>query len=493
MRSVSWPVETPVLAPGTLQKSTSRISLIMLALHVPLAAAMYLSRSVATAHALGVVLLGLLLLARRRYDMLFYLVAYIAGSEVLWRICSAQTNHEFAKYACTFFLLCIGLRNLDLRKNSWVVFYFILLLPSIFITLDELPLNLARKRLSFNLSGPLSLTIAVLVLSNLKISAIQLRQAFLSFIYPIFSISTCIAISLLRADDLNFNTQSNFETSAGFGPNQVSSILAMGGIVTYLFYMLFLNKRLFRSTFIHRQVAIWLAGLYLVQSAFTFSRGGVYMAVASILVAGTLLLRDREVRKKFLVNMTVLSTVGFFFVLPTLNRVTDGAFLARYLETDTTGRSEILSMELELWRKNFFLGIGPGMRVYHIDEDVASAAHTEYTRMIGEHGLLGLLALILLLWGLANRIRILKDPQTRAIAASLITCALLFWAVNGMRIYAPQLLASLAFATILWRPEAKPIDPWAILPTQNPSFPDENPDTDQPHGPPMPQAQEVPS
>lgn len=493
MRSVSWPVETPVLAPGTLQKSTSRISLIMLALHVPLAAAMYLSRSVATAHALGVVLLGLLLLGRRRYDMLFYLVAYIAGSEVLWRICSAQTNHEFAKYACTFFLACIGIKHLNLRRSSWVIFYFVLLLPSIFLTFDALPFDLARKRISFNLSGPISLTVAIVVMSNLKISAIQFRRLFLSFIYPIIGICTCIGISLLQAEDLNFKTQSNFESSAGFGPNQVSSILAMGGIVTFLFYMLFLNKRLFKSPFIHRQVAIWLTALYLVQSAFTFSRSGAYMAVASISVAGTLLFRDREVRKKFLLNFLGFCFLGFFIVFPILNRFTEGALLSRYLETGTTGRTDILALEMELWRRNFLLGIGPGMRVYHIDEDVASAAHTEYTRMIGEHGLLGLLALILLFWGLANRIRILKDPQSRAIAASLITCALLFWAVNGMRIYAPQLLASLAFATILWRPEAKPIDPWAILPTQNPSFPDENPDTDLPHGPPMPQAQEVPS
>lgn len=471
MRTISWPVEglPPLL--GELPKTTSRISIIMLAIHVPLAAAMYLSRSVATLHALSIFLLGILFLAKRRNDLVFNMVGYVAGAEVLWRICSAQTNHEFAKYLGAFLLVGIGLRNLNFRRQPWVVFYFLLLLPSVFITLDELPLSIARKRLSFNLSGPAVLAISVIVMSNLRISAIQLRRFLLSFIYPLIGICTCIFISLLQAEDISFNTQSNFETSAGFGPNQVSSILAMGAILTYMFYMLFLNKRLFRSPLLQRQIAVWLSLLLLVQSAFTFSRGGVYMAVASIFVAGILLLKDREVRKKFILNTLVFSLLSFFVVLPALNNFTDGAFLQRYMETDTTGRSDILGLELTLWKKNILLGVGPGMRVYHIDEDVASAAHTEYTRMIGEHGLLGLFSLIILLLGLGLGFKSIKDYRTRALAGALMTCALLFWGVNGMRIFAPQLFVSLIFATILWKPTTDTFNPWRDIENMPPINP----------------------
>ena len=437
---------------------------------------MYTARPIATLHALGTLVLGVMFLAKRRSDLAFYLVGYLAGAEVLWRICSAQTNHEYAKFAGVLLLLGIGMRKLELRRATWAVFYFLLLLPSVFITLDELPLNIARKRLSFNLSGPLTLATAVVVLSNLKISAVQLRRFILAFIYPLIGICTCIFISLIQADQLNFSTQSNFETSAGFGPNQVSSVLAMGAILSYLFYMLFLNKRLFKSPLLQRQIAIGLTALFLLQSAFTFSRSGLYMAVISIVVSGVVLLREAEARKKFLINGVLFTLIGSFLILPYLNRFTEGAFIARYMETDSTGRTEILSLELELWKKNWLLGVGPGMRVYHVDEEVASAAHTEYTRMIGEHGLLGFIALIFMVSGVAMRWTHIKDYRSRAIALALICCAVLFWGANGMRIFAPQLLFALAFVNILWRPQTPTVDPWQNVanPLLPPGFSPEN-------------------
>lgn len=474
MRPLAWPMNPAFGTPQELPKSTSRISLVLLAGHVPLAAIMYGIRPAATAHAFGVFLLGLLFLARRRNDLALYMVGYMAGAEVLWRICEAQTNHEFAKLAGTVLLAGIGFRHFNFKRSAWIVFYMLLLLPSAYLTLDDLPLEFARKRLSFNLSGPISLTIAVLTFSNLKITAAQLRRFLLSFTYPIIGICTCIAISLITSDQLDFNTQSNFEASAGFGPNQVSSILAMGAICMFLFHMVFLNKRLFRSPFVQRQLTLWLMALFLIQSAFTFSRGGIYMATASILASGVILLRDREARKKFIFSTVALGLLGIFVVLPVLNRYTEGAFLDRYLETDTTGRADILDTELLLWQKNWLLGVGPGMRIYHIDEDNnASAAHTEYTRMIGEHGLLGVLALFILLFGIFAGWRSLDNYQSKAIGTATTVCAMLFWAVNGMRIFAPQVLIGLLFVTILWKPEAPKSDFWMAIDQEPPPEPDD--------------------
>lgn len=194
------------------------------------------------------------------------------------------------------------------------------------------------------------------------------------------------------------------------------------------------------------------------------------MAVASILGAGVILLKDGEARKKFVLSTAALSVLAFFVVLPVLNRYTEGAFLERYLETDTSGRSDILTIELELWKRNWLLGVGPGMRVYNIDdEDTASAAHTEYTRMIGEHGLLGVLALAILIFGIINRWKSIKDYRSKAVGTAFMICTLLFWAVNGMRIFAPQLIIGLLFVTILWKPEADKPDFWmGILEEESP-------------------------
>ena len=90
--------------------------------------------------------------------------------------------------------------------------------------------------------------------------------------------------------------------------------------------------------------------------------------------------------------------------------MTDGVIAQRYgissasygerLVLDLTGRMDIYRIDFEIFKDNFFTGIGPGQgnearEQYGYGKTVA--AHVEYSRMLAEHGILGLISLILLI------------------------------------------------------------------------------------------------
>ena len=68
--------------------------------------------------------------------------------------------------------------------------------------------------------------------------------------------------------------------------------------------------------------------------------------------------------------------------------------------SDTTGREDIARADLEVWFDNPVLGVGPGVAKEYRAATFgrAAAAHTEFTRLLAEHGILGLVALIILYW-----------------------------------------------------------------------------------------------
>src|SRR5690242_13274041 len=73
--------------------------------HVVLALLMQRLPMFGLLHALGTVAIGVLIAARRPLHETAYVVAYIAGSEVLWRMTRAGVFWEYGKYAVA--LVCL--------------------------------------------------------------------------------------------------------------------------------------------------------------------------------------------------------------------------------------------------------------------------------------------------------------------------------------------------------------------------------------------------
>ena len=418
------------------------MTLAFILLHAPLALAMRQFPDLATAHALGVFLLGLIWSVQGRIYHLVYVTAYITGAEILWRSTEAAVFWEFGKYSVTFLLILALVRRGNLAQvKALPVVFFLLLLPSILSspTLD-------RQAISFNLSGPLALSICSVFFCVFPLTTDHLQRILIAILSPVVGLATLASSSTIISSQITFGNRSNFVASGGFGPNQVSSMLGLGVIVAL---MLASHSRLRRnrvSRLIVFALAIWLT----VQCLLTFARGGFLTAVGALLPAVVILLRDRRRRFAVPVLGAVFLLVLAYKVIPELNDFTEGAFGERYSNFHTTGRVEIIEADLIAFKENPLFGAGLYQsKEYHRLTFRFSSAHTEYSRMLAEHGLFGLCAVILLGILSLQRYQRKLPPIRKAYVVCFTTWALLFMCHAAMRLVAPSYLFGLAGAAMV--------------------------------------------
>jgi O-antigen ligase len=116
----------------------------------------------------------------------------------------------------------------------------------------------------------------------------------------------------------------------------------------------------------------------------------------------------------------------------------------RYKDFGTTGRIEIVQDDLRIFKEHPFMGVGPGMATgYRYLFQRGIVAHTEFSRMLAEHGILGLAAIILLIVIAIRNIRSAKQRKDKAITASLLLWSIAFMFINAMRLVAPSFLFGL--------------------------------------------------
>ena len=82
------------------------------------------------------------------------------------------------------------------------------------------------------------------------------------------------------------------------------------------------------------------------------------------------------------------------------NRYANKDALGREKADISTGRSDLISFELEEFFKNPVLGVGVGKikELRQIAEGIEAASHNEMSRILSEHGLFGLTAFLILLF-----------------------------------------------------------------------------------------------
>jgi hypothetical protein len=175
------------------------------------------------------------------------------------------------------------------------------------------------------------------------------------------------------------------------------------------------------------------------------------MAVASAMVGLVFLLKSRNSIVKVSFLTAVLIVIGYFILLPYLDAFTKGALSARFQETDSTHRVDLIEDDLSAWSDNVALGVGIGeSKLYHqasLGSDIAS--HTEFSRLLAEHGTLGLAAFVLIVVMGTLNLKRASTSFTRAIIAALICWSFLYMAVNAMRLVAPSFVFGLTFADMM--------------------------------------------
>jgi hypothetical protein len=414
--------------------------LAFIALHAPLGVAMRYSRAGATAHALATLAVGLYWALKGQVERVAYLCLYIAGAEVLWRMTKIALTWEYGKQITSLILLVTLLRVRATRFPLLPILFFSLLLPSIPLTVSSQDFAQLRRSLSQNLSGPLSLTLAACFFGRLAISREEFSRLFLALLAPVAAISAIIVLGIASAESIQFAGASNFTTSGGFGPNQVSTTLGLGALAALLCALTTGEGGQFRTIMLC--VTMGLAA----QSAMTFSRSGLYCLILSTGAAMMCAARNPVVVARWLAALAAVAVVSYYLIAPALDDFTGGALSARFAETNTSNRYDFMVADFKLWMEHPILGVGPaGSKEVH----GGAASHSEITRLLSEHGLPGLAALLLLgVMAARNVVRAGTVPG-RAICAALGAYSLLLIASNGMRIVSPSVVYGLCFAIYL--------------------------------------------
>ena len=400
------------------------------------------SRWVGFAHAVGTLAFGLyLVFAGRPRHQIAYWAAYAVGAEVLWRLSRAPLPWEFGKYAVSLVLLAAFLRSVK-RGFPWIpVVYFVLLLPAVVQTLYDVPLKLAKDFISFYLSGPFCMAVCALFFSQLELDSARFQRLISWLVFPVASIAAAALFGLGTSARIEFGSDSSWIASGGFGPNQVSAILGLGAL--YLVLMA-LSLRLRK---VLRLAAVLIAVWFCAQAALSFSRSGIYLLGAS-LVAATPFLSLRRLLHPLTVVVACLAIIAGVGAWMYLERFTGGKLGERFASLDVSGRDRIAREDLDLWRKNIVFGAGIGMSGLERDESAGQrvAAHTEYTRLLAEHGLLGIFALLLLLAAAALNVLRRRPSYAKPVMIAGTAWAMLYLAVSGMRTAAPAFLIGLGLA-----------------------------------------------
>jgi hypothetical protein len=330
--------------------------------------------------------------------------AYIAAAEVFLRMTKAMPFWELGKYLVIFFML-LGMLYEGFKLKAWPVLAFVLLLlPGVvvaYLNFDYFDESF-RKTILFNLSGPLSLFATALFCYQKQVKFDTLLKLVDLMLLPILAMVVYIILYAPPMEQVVFTTESNALTSGGYSGNQVATVLGLGMFLSYVRFLIPPKHAILNL------LNIGVLGLLTYRCLLTFSRGGFITALLMMGIFTVLFISWAPLAKKAKATVKLVGLgVGGFVLWGVVVAVTGGLIVNRYTgknalgeEQDiTSGRGDILSQELEAFYEDPFLGVGVGMgKFFRIEEEGSNlASHNEVTRMVAEHGILGILALLLLL------------------------------------------------------------------------------------------------
>lgn len=433
--------------------------ILFLAVHVPLAFLAESFPAISTAHGLLVLLLALWAAMTRRAGHVIFFLAYIASAETLWRMSRASLLWEYSKYAMVLVVAVAILfewwdsksrsgRSQQRFRSLLPIFLLVALVPGALIPILQDGLMGARDALSFNLSGYLALVAVALYVWARHLSYRQTIAMLLGLLAPAISVAA-LAISNTAAYSDAFVAASNWVTSGNYGPNQVSNVLGLGALAGVILVVML------RDSAGIRLLLLLVTFALLGQAMLTFSRGGVYSFVIGFVAFGFHLMSSPRARGRFLALSAVGLALLLAVVFPSLNNLTSGALAQRFADLDTTGRLEAARSDWAAFLDNPITGVGVGEGEAYREEvlGVPLAAHTAFTQLLGEHGLFGILTMLIMAVMFGVRYRGNEAGLPRAIMSALGLIALTFMIHSAMR----MAIISFAFAIAMATFPAEPV------------------------------------
>lgn len=401
-----------------------------------------------------------ILTKKNKLDYVLFAAAYMTGAEVFLRMTKAFIFYETGKYAVIFFML-LGIIYLGFKKNALpFIIYLLLLLPAVFVSLEAINYTANfRTTVLFNLSGPLCLAVAAIFCYGRTIEFRKFLNVLDYIVYPIIAMVIYITLYTPNIQDVVTGTASNAALSGGYGPNQVATVLGLGVFILFTRLLIPYKNLLVQVTMMFFMI------LMAYRALLTFSRGGVLVSVIMCLAFIFLIYFSTGIKTKAKISIKVLAIIGVallvwgYTIIQTGgligNRYANEDALGREKEDVTTGRVDLLAVEIDAFKENPFFGIGIGQGKFQFREEmgITSASHNEISRMLSEHGMFGIIALLVLL--VAPMVTKLNGRKNLYFYPFLI-----FWfltiVTTSMRIAAPAFIYALCLLNLDYAPKKKP-------------------------------------
>lgn len=435
-------------------KKEDRLYLNLILFHVAIGGLVFALPFISKIYGYAIFLFGIYYVIKKQNQNNEALIAaaYVVGSEVFLRMTGGNPLYEISKYGVMAFIL-IGMYFRGFSKGAVPYWLFLLLLvPGVVLSTFVLDFDTnIRTTIAFNISGPVCLGLASLYTFRRKIPLGDMNSILLSMGLPIISTMVYLSLYTPNIRDVITSTQSNFEASGGFGPNQVSTILGLGMFI--FFSRIILESRNQFLLILNLIIALNITYRGMV----TFSRGGMITGFLMIFLLLFFLYTKSNFRGRVklnyvvvLIGIALMATWGYaFFQTNGLigKRYANQDAAGRAKETQFTGREEIARDEIGIFLKNpiFGVGVGKGVEVRRGESENAPLSHDEITRMLAEHGSLGLLGLLILFF---TPLFLYLDNKFNM----FLLCFVAFWLLTinhaAMRTAAPAFVYSLALLNV---------------------------------------------
>ena len=398
-----------------------RNDLIFLLFHVLIAGLCLAFKGMATLWVYGFIAYAIqrVYYGRNKDNFASYAIAYLASYDVFIRINYVSGSfYEISKYAIIFFAIFAVNREKRPLMYPWqILVYILVLLPSI-IMCDFTDVTLARKLIIGNMTGPLALFFGFMYFFQREFTKAEIKTLLRAMLYPLVMILVMVIAKAPSLDKANFTASASDEFSAGFGSNQVSTSFGFA-------FMILLLGNMVNIPLYNRIISNTMTFIFLAFAILTFSRGGVITPLVCLLggliIYSSLLQNFAQLGR--IIRVALVAGFALFFLWGYLNKATGNKLETRYEKafkkkntnnisfdekenTDVkekinfSGREEITNADVQIFLEYPIAGVGPGMASAERGAILGKAigAHTEYTRLLAEHGMFGIFALLILLY-----------------------------------------------------------------------------------------------
>ena len=392
---------------------------------------------------------------------------YILGFEILARgvHASPYIPAEVGKYF-VLFMFAFGISIDPVRKQNklYGVSLLLLSIPALFFA------SYSYKQIVFNYLGILTLIIGVIFYSRHILTLDKFIGLCRIMVYSILMLCMYAVFRASSFEKLEFNVSANFQT-AGTITNQVSSLLGTGATIIVLIYVT--GKSIF-----NKFIDIILLLLFFGVGLISFSRGGVISGLIAILLILLFPRIQKSYRNKSSLDIdvqnispvSIILIIGVFaFSFFVINSISDNYLYYRYMgKTEreiktgfdkdfnankfSSGRAHIMEGDINIFLDNPGFGVGVGNSRYVRmlgGKPLNIASHTEATRLLAEHGSLGLIMFFMIFIYPIFKAFGERSNFQRLLIISFFTISITVTFHNAMRTCITPVLFALTFLLVV--------------------------------------------